>query len=182
MFIVPNNIESTLAMYNPLSCWIVWDFLLNVQLQEQIVRLKEELVELDTVRHENKALIEEKEIVEAQITEISTLKRIVEKQLEESLNSIREEREHKYQRKRESHERKEKQSLQELKNLAHNLNQDMLYEIDDDDDDELRAEQLGHGQRYIIALKSYYYYYYYYLKREIIIITTVIPCETMLHC
>ena len=45
----------------------------------------------------------------------------------------------------------------DLKNLAHNLNQDMLYEMDDDDDDELRAEQLSHGQRYI---KSCYYYYY----------------------
>lgn len=108
----------------------------NVQLQEQIVKLKEDLVELDTVRHENKALEEKLETLESQIAEITTLKKIVEKQLEESLNSFREEREHKYQRKRESHERREKQSLQELKNLASNLNDDDVYDdIDIDDDD-----------------------------------------------
>lgn len=111
----------------------------NVQLQENIVRLKEDLIELDTVRHENKALEEKLETLESQIIELSTLKKIVEKQLEESLNSIREEREHKYQRKRESHERREKQSLQELKNLANNLNNENILnydEIDIDDDDE----------------------------------------------
>jgi len=109
----------------------------NVQLQESIVRLKEDLVELDTVRHENKALEERLETYAAQIVEMSTLKRIVEKQLEESLNSIREEREHKYQRKRESHERREKQSLQELKNLASNLNRELYEEIDVDEDEEM---------------------------------------------
>ena len=126
----------------------------NVQLQEQIVRLKEDLVELDTVRHENKALEEKLETLESQIIELSTLKRIVEKQLEESLNSFREEREHKYQRKRESHERREKQSLQELKNLANNLaesgtpSEHILYdEIDIDDDDDLhnKTDQMSRG-------------------------------------
>ena len=94
----------------------------NVQLQEQIVRLKEDLVELDTIKHENKALEENLETLNAQLVELSTLKKIVEKQLEESLNSFREEREHKYQKKRESHERREKQSLQELQILAKDLN------------------------------------------------------------
>ena len=119
----------------------------NVQLQEQIVRLKEDLVELDTVRHENKALEEKLDTMESQIVELSTLKKIVEKQLEESLNSIREEREHKYQRKRESHERREKQSLQELKNLANNLNsENILYdEIDIDDDDEIKPDRISRG-------------------------------------
>lgn len=117
----------------------------NVQLQEQIVRLKEDLVELDTVRHENKALEEKLETLESQIIELSTLKKIVEKQLEESLNSIREEREHKYQRKRESHERREKQSLQELKNLASNLNNELYDDIDIDDDDEIKVDQISRG-------------------------------------
>jgi protein bicaudal D len=104
----------------------------NVQLQEQIVKLKEDLVELDTIKHENRALNEKLDMLDAQINEINTLKRIVEKQLEESLNSIREEREHKYQKKRESHERREKQSLQELQNIAKNLSID----YDEDDFDE----------------------------------------------
>ncbi len=108
----------------------------NVQLQEQIVKLKEDLVELDTVRHENKALEEKLDTLESQIAELTTLKKIVEKQLEESLNSFREEREHKYQRKRESHERREKQSLQELKNLANNLTDDVPYDEFDIDEDE----------------------------------------------
>lgn len=106
----------------------------NVQLQEQIVKLKEDLVELDTMKYENRALNEKLEMLEAQIVEINTLKRIVEKQLEESLNSIREEREHKYQRKRESHERREKQSLQELQNIAKNLSID-YDDVDYDDYD-----------------------------------------------
>ena len=62
------------------------------------------------------------ENMNSQLVELSTLKRIVEKQLEESLNSFREEREQKYQKKRESHERREKQSLQELQILAKDLN------------------------------------------------------------
>lgn len=106
----------------------------NVQLQQNIVKLKEDLVELDTVRHENKALEEKLETLESQIVELTTLKRIVEKQLEESLNSFREEREHKYQKKRESHERREKQSLQELQRFAQDLNDE--YDYDDDDDEE----------------------------------------------
>jgi protein bicaudal D len=111
----------------------------NVQLQEQIVKLREDLVELDTIKHENRALEEKLDMLESQIVEITTLKRIVEKQLEESLNSIREEREHKYQKKRESHERREKQSLQELQNIAKNLKIDYDeedVEVDYDEDDE----------------------------------------------
>lgn len=122
----------------------------NVQLQQQIIRLKEDLVELDTIKHENKALEEKLETLESQIIELTTLKRIVEKQLEESLLSFREEREHKYQKKRESHERREKQSLQELQIIAKDLNTDAISpvaggapntpwnvnEIDYDDSDE----------------------------------------------
>ena len=110
----------------------------NVQLQEQIVKLREDLVEMDTIKHENRALGEKLDMQEAQIVEINTLKRIVEKQLEESLNSIREEREHKYQKKREFHERREKQSLQELQNIAKNLN------IDYDDVDYDDYDGVGH--------------------------------------
>lgn len=126
----------------------------NVQLQEQIVRLKEDLVELDTLRHENKALEEKVEMLDSQIVELSTLKRIVEKQLQESLNSFREEREHKYQKKRDAQERREKQSLRELNDLAKDLNKTWMpiksineissdedeYVGDDDDDDDGRVE------------------------------------------
>jgi protein bicaudal D len=115
----------------------------NVQLQEQIVKLKEDLVELDTTKHENRALNERLDMQAANIAEINTLKRILEKQLEESLNSIREEREHKYQKKRESHERREKQSLQELQNIAKNLSID--YDDVDYDDYDNRVE-VHHGQ------------------------------------
>ena len=112
----------------------------NVQLQEQIARLKEDLVELDTVRHENKALEEKLDTLQSQILELTTLKRIVEKQLEESLNSFREEREHKYQKKRQSQERREKQSLRELNDIAKDLDtawhpNKFLNDISSDDDD-----------------------------------------------
>jgi chromosome segregation ATPase len=111
----------------------------NVQLQEQIAKLKEDLVELDTIKHENKALEEKLETLESQIIELATLKRIVEKQLEESLNSFREERESKFLKNRES----QKQSLKELKSLANNLSDGQigLYDIEDDDDQENVDEQ-----------------------------------------
>ncbi|CAF0744744.1 unnamed protein product [Brachionus calyciflorus] len=112
----------------------------NVQLQEQIAKLKEDLVELDTIRHENRALEEKLETLESQIVELTTLKKIVEKQLEESLNSFREEREHKYQKKRESHERREKQSLQELQNIAKDLKFDYDYDDEIEEDENSDSE------------------------------------------
>lgn len=93
----------------------------NVQLQEQIAKLKEELVELDTIKHENKALEERLEALDSQIVELTQLKRIVEKQLEEQLNSFREEREYKYQKKREVNEMREKQTRDDLINIANKL-------------------------------------------------------------
>ena len=65
----------------------------------------------------------------------------MEKQLEESLNSFREEREHKYQKKRESHERREKQSLQELQLLAKDLNVANKNTYIDCDEDEFVEDQ-----------------------------------------
>ena len=114
----------------------------NVQLQQQIVRLKEDLIELDTIRHENKALEENLDNMNSQLVEVSTLKRIVEKQLEESLNSFREEREHKYQKKRESHERREKQNLQELQIIAKDLNILNRHPFIDCDED-IEEEDIG---------------------------------------
>lgn len=116
----------------------------NVQLQQHIARLRENLVEFDTTKHENKMLIEKLDHKESQLAEVSALKRIIEKQLEEALNSMKEEREHKYQRKRESNERREKQSRMQLKSLENTITSNNLLnnmygldiEDDDDDDDE----------------------------------------------
>jgi protein bicaudal D len=125
----------------------------NVQLQQQILKLREDLIELDTVRHENRGLEEKVDNLEAQCVELSSLKRIVERQLQDSLNSFREEHEHRFQRERQSHERREKQSLKELKTIATNLaaadpnadqNQilyDLDIEVDDDEDDNQQQQQ-----------------------------------------
>lgn len=102
----------------------------NVQLQEQIAKLKEQLVELDTIRHQNKALEEQVETLDSQIYELTTLKRIVERQLEEQLNSIREEREYNYQKKREVDQKRQQMSLNELKHMVTDLG------INDSDIDE----------------------------------------------
>jgi protein bicaudal D len=58
------------------------------------------------------------EYYQSQIDELTSLKRIGEKQLEESLNSLREEREHKHQIKRELDQRLKKDQLKNLRNLA----------------------------------------------------------------
>ena len=58
------------------------------------------------------------EYSQSQIDELTSLKRIAEKQLEESLNSLREEREHKHQIKRELDQRLKKDQLKTLRNLG----------------------------------------------------------------
>ena len=90
----------------------------NVQLQQQLAKLRQNLIELDSIRHENIALQETVEYLQSQIEEITSLKRIAEKQLEESLNSLREEREYKHQIKRELDQRLKRDQLKSLRNLA----------------------------------------------------------------
>ena len=127
----------------------------NVQLQQHIARLKENLVEFDTTKHENKILIEKLDNKEAQLAEVISLKRIVEKQLEEALNTIKEERDHKFARNREFHERQEKLQLKHLKRMENKINagggvgsgnNPNFYDFDiEDDDDEMENGGGGDG-------------------------------------
>jgi hypothetical protein len=81
------------------------------------------------------------EYFKSQIDEVAGLKRIAEKQLEESLNSLREEREHKHQIKRELDQRLQKDQLQSLRNLVGGLaNVRGTFEYADIDDEDLQAD------------------------------------------
>ncbi len=72
---------------------------------------------------------------------MASLKRIAEKQLEESLNSLREEREHKHQIKRELDQRLQKDQLQSLRNLVGGLaNVSGTFDYADIDDDDVQHE------------------------------------------
>lgn len=112
----------------------------NVQLQQQMAKLRHNLIEFDTIKHENKALQETLEYLHSQIDELQSLKRIGEKQLEEALNSLREEREHKHQIKRELDQRLQRDQLQSLKNFAGLAGVRPTFDYEDDEDE---ASQLA---------------------------------------
>ncbi|XP_035675657.1 protein bicaudal D homolog 2-like isoform X1 [Branchiostoma floridae] len=73
----------------------------NISLQKQVSVLKSSQVEYEALKHENKRLMEETELLNSQMEEAMKLKQIAEKQLEEALTTLKEEREQKLSLRRE---------------------------------------------------------------------------------
>ncbi|XP_019626508.1 PREDICTED: protein bicaudal D homolog 2-like isoform X3 [Branchiostoma belcheri] len=73
----------------------------NISLQKQVSLLKSSQVEYEALKHENKRLMEETELLNSQMEEAMKLKQIAEKQLEEALTTLKEEREQKLSLRRE---------------------------------------------------------------------------------
>lgn len=76
-------------------------------------------VEFEAIKHECKRLQEETEDLHMQLEEMTNLRRIVEKNLEEALNSLQAEREQKHALKKELDQRLTRESMFNLSNLAH---------------------------------------------------------------
>lgn len=91
----------------------------NCSLQKQVSQLKQGQVDLEGLKHESKRLQEDIEITVMQLDDMLNLKRIVEKNLEEALNSLQSEREQKHALKKELDNRLTQESLFNLSNLAH---------------------------------------------------------------
>lgn len=73
----------------------------NITLQKQVLHLRQAQVDYEAMKHENKRLKEDTEELNAELEELDKLKNIVEKNLEESLNSLQQEREQKHALKKE---------------------------------------------------------------------------------
>lgn len=75
-------------------------------------------MEFEAAKHEVRRLQEEIEAAQGQIEELTSLKRIAEKQLEEALEALQSEREQKYALKKELDQRVNSESIFNLNNLG----------------------------------------------------------------
>lgn len=113
----------------------------NVTLQQQVQKLRESLIDLDTLKHENKQLQENIDDNHRMMKELESLKFIAESQLIELHNSLRDEREQKHIYKQQLDHRIQQESLRNLDSLRLTLNglngphTDNDYGIEGDDDD-----------------------------------------------
>ncbi|PRD28494.1 UNVERIFIED_CONTAM: BicD [Trichonephila clavipes] len=90
----------------------------NISLQKQISSLRSSQVEFEGAKHEVRCLQEEIEAAKGQIEELTSLKRIAEKQLEEALEALQSEREQKYALKKELDQRVNSESIFNINNLG----------------------------------------------------------------
>ncbi|UJR31357.1 hypothetical protein I4U23_018852 [Adineta vaga] len=122
----------------------------NVALQQQVQKLRENLIDFDGLKHENKQLQENIDDVHRMMKELESLKAIAESQLIELHNSLRDEREQKHIYKQQLDHRIQQESRRNLDSLRMTLNglggthtdDDYLIEGDDDeieDDDTSRV-------------------------------------------
>ncbi|XP_070192301.1 protein bicaudal D-like isoform X2 [Littorina saxatilis] len=91
----------------------------NISLQKTVSQLKTSQVEFEAVKHERRRLQEETEDLHLQLEEMTNLRRIVERNLEEALSSLQAEREQKHALKKELDQRLTRESMFNLSNLAH---------------------------------------------------------------
>uniref|UniRef100_A0A1B6KG67 Protein bicaudal D n=2 Tax=Graphocephala atropunctata TaxID=36148 RepID=A0A1B6KG67_9HEMI len=90
----------------------------NITLQKQVSGLKSSQVEFEGVKHEMRRFHEDVEVLQQQVEELTKLKEIAEKQMEEALQSLQAEREAKYAMKKELDHRINSESMYNLSNLA----------------------------------------------------------------
>ncbi|CAH8568562.1 unnamed protein product [Dicrocoelium dendriticum] len=93
----------------------------NLDLQKTILSLKTSQVEFESLRHEYKRMQEENDIIHNQLEEITRLKRMTERSLEEALESLQIERDQRHNLKRELDSRFNSESLLHTGNLRNDL-------------------------------------------------------------
>ncbi|XP_046388436.1 protein bicaudal D [Ischnura elegans] len=93
----------------------------NIGLQKQVSSLRSSQVEFEGAKHEIRHLHEEIDVLNQQADEQMKLQRILERQLEEALESLQVEREAKYALKKELDQRINSESMFNLSNLAFSI-------------------------------------------------------------
>lgn len=93
----------------------------NIALQKQVSALKSSQVEFESLKHEIRRLQEEMDLLNIQLEEITNLKKIAEKHMEEALESLQGEREAKYALKKELDQQINRESFYNINNLAYSI-------------------------------------------------------------
>ncbi|CAH0381680.1 unnamed protein product [Bemisia tabaci] len=93
----------------------------NITLQKQVSLLKSSQVEFEGAKHENRRLQEDVLVLQNQVEDLIKIKAIIEKKLEEALESLQMEREAKFAMKKELDHRLNNESIFNLNNLAFSL-------------------------------------------------------------
>lgn len=93
----------------------------NISLQKQVSVLRSSQVEFEGAKHEIRRLTEDVDLLNSQVEELTSLKNIAEKQMEDALESLQGEREAKYALKKELDQRINNESIYNLSNLAYSI-------------------------------------------------------------
>ncbi|CAH0550520.1 unnamed protein product [Brassicogethes aeneus] len=93
----------------------------NIVLQKQVSALRSSQVEFESLKHEIRRLHEDMELLNIQVDELTNLKKIAEKHMEEALESLQSEREAKYALKKELDQQINKESFYNINNLAYSI-------------------------------------------------------------
>merc|ERR1712223_550471 len=93
----------------------------NINLQKQVSALRTAQIEFEGSKHEIRHLQEEVDVFKHQVEELTNLKRIAEKQLEESLESLQAEREQRYNLKKEMDMKMNSDNMIQMGNLMRGL-------------------------------------------------------------
>ncbi|KAL8594897.1 hypothetical protein ACOMHN_038460 [Nucella lapillus] len=125
----------------------------NISLQKTVSQLRTSQVDFEAMKHECKRLQEETEDLHMQLEEMTNLRRIVEKNLEEALNSLQAEREQRHTLKKELDQRLTRESMFNLSNLAHfsGLSEGLSvssYSNNNESSQDSGAEDDGEGQEH----------------------------------
>lgn len=90
-------------------------------LLKQISCLKSSQVEFESLKYEIRTLHEEMDLMHLQLEEMTNLKKIAEKHMEEALESLQSEREAKYALKKELDAHIHRESFYNINNLAYSI-------------------------------------------------------------
>lgn len=126
----------------------------NISLQKQVSTLKSSQIEFEGAKHEIRRLTEEVDMLNSQVEELTSLKKIAEKQMEEALESLQSEREAKYVLKKELDQKLNSESIYNINNLALSIrgmadDQTMCSDGEDDSptlqriEDDLKTQEPG---------------------------------------
>lgn len=93
----------------------------NIALQKQVSALKSSQIEFEILKHEVRRMQEVIDVLNCQVEELSNLKKIAEKHMEEALESLQSEREAKYALKKELDQHINRESFYNISNLAYSI-------------------------------------------------------------
>ncbi|XP_055686351.1 protein bicaudal D [Lutzomyia longipalpis] len=111
----------------------------NISLQKQVSSLRSSQVEFEGAKHEIRRLTEEIELLNSQVEELTNLRKIAEKQMEEALEALQGEREAKYALKKELDAHINRESIYNISNLAYNIRGMDENNMNSDGDEDLPA-------------------------------------------